>query len=163
MTRQPGRERVREDYGKLWPQEPQRHWCKHALHASSFYFFRQGPSTRHMQKLIEEICIHLDKGRLAPDVGLCPETAQECNKNASDNAAPLKGPGGGPFAMKATPTMSTQRASSARLNVMIVGVGPASAVCFAPRVFYIRFQSFFNFMICPLCVLHTFSNHFSTL
>ena len=65
---------------------------------------------------------------MASDVGLCPETAQECNKNASDNAAPPKGPGGGPFAMKATPTMSTQRASSARLNVMIVGVGPASAV-----------------------------------
>ena len=65
---------------------------------------------------------------MASDVGLCPETAQECNKNASDNAAPPKGSGGGPFAMKATPTMSTQRASSARLNVMIVGVGPALAV-----------------------------------
>ena len=39
----------------------------------------------------EKFRAHLDKGRLAPDVGLCPETARECKQNASDKNVPGSG------------------------------------------------------------------------
>ena len=65
--------------------------CMQVAFISSITGLPQGTCKNKFEKFRAQ----LDKVRLAPDVELCPETAQECKKNASDNAAPPKGPGGG--------------------------------------------------------------------